>query len=254
MQRTPTSEESQNILECIREWEDALNQECESFGGDTMLSLQEEMAGIKRLVLTWADEGSNLFSRHTLEDGSACPDQASMLQLNSEIDELMAQFTVRLTGDNGVAHGVISLINILESWDSRLHTMLQAAKPIPESEWLRFYALIDDWLTILVETRAAVGSARREDLATADWQQLDPTQVSCEARNSIEMCVCVCVCAREINCQCVSLLTQQSEVTFGIFELSLHKSSACHECPELRPIHTTCIFAIFRWLETLKSG
>ena len=39
-----------------------------------------------------------------------------MLQLNAEVDRLQQQYHVRIIGENGVAKGIIDLVNPIETW------------------------------------------------------------------------------------------------------------------------------------------
>ena len=57
-----------------------------------------------------------VFSRHQSQDGTRWPQHEVMLQLNAEVDRLQQQYHVRIIGENGVAKGIIDLVNPIESW------------------------------------------------------------------------------------------------------------------------------------------
>lgn len=57
-----------------------------------------------------------VFSRHQADDGTRWPQHEIMLQLNQEVDRLHQQYHVRVIGENGVAKGIIDLVNPIETW------------------------------------------------------------------------------------------------------------------------------------------
>ena len=57
-----------------------------------------------------------VFSRHQSQDGTRWPQHEVMLQLNAEVDRLQQQYHVRIIGENGVAKGIIDLVNPIETW------------------------------------------------------------------------------------------------------------------------------------------
>lgn len=54
--------------------------------------------------------------RHQADDGTRWPQHEIMLQLNQEVDRLHQQYHVRVIGENGVAKGIIDLVNPIETW------------------------------------------------------------------------------------------------------------------------------------------
>ena len=60
-----------------------MSTEIESFGGDAMLTMQENMALMRRLVQNWTDLGLALFLRHKQEEnGENYPEHGTMLRIN----------------------------------------------------------------------------------------------------------------------------------------------------------------------------
>ena len=57
-----------------------------------------------------------VFSRHEADDGTRWPQHEVMSQLNQEVDRLHQQYHVRIIGENGVAKGIIDLVNPIETW------------------------------------------------------------------------------------------------------------------------------------------
>ena len=67
-------------------------------------------------VLTCAVCVIQVFSRHQAKDGTRWPQHEVMSQLNTEVDRLQQQYHVRIIGENGVAKGIIDLVNPIETW------------------------------------------------------------------------------------------------------------------------------------------
>ncbi|XP_064649134.1 axonemal dynein light chain domain-containing protein 1-like isoform X2 [Lineus longissimus] len=161
--KVPDKEKVAEYYNFIKSWEEMLSEETEKFGGDIMLSMQEELTKIKHEMYGWTDAALKVFNRHRGEDGSNYPDHDAMLKMNDSVEELVKQYQVRLTGDNGVARGFIHLSNVLETWDTRLNTVLHGSNPLPDAEWTRFYQLLEDWINAIDETHACIGLAQKEE-------------------------------------------------------------------------------------------
>lgn len=67
-----------------------------------------------------------------------------------------------MTGENGLAQGVIFLSNVLESWTSKLHTYVNGTGRINETEWLAFYSQMDEWLESINKSVNFVGKSTKD--------------------------------------------------------------------------------------------
>ena len=59
-----------------------LSKEAEFFGGDLLLSNQDELAHIRTEMEGWTDNALQIFGRHRGTTGMAHPDQKAMMGLN----------------------------------------------------------------------------------------------------------------------------------------------------------------------------
>lgn len=57
-----------------------------------------------------------MFGRHQTLAGERWPQHGEMLIINQEVDVLHQQIHVRTIGENGVAKGLIDLVNPIETW------------------------------------------------------------------------------------------------------------------------------------------
>ena len=82
-----------------------LSKEAEFFGGDLLLSNQDELTHIRKEMEGWTDNALKVFGRHRGTTGSAPPDQKAMIALN-EVSihtglQLGAEWKVGGTGGTG---------------------------------------------------------------------------------------------------------------------------------------------------------
>ena len=56
--------------------------EQEKFGGDILLTGQEDLTRVRRQMEGWTDCAMKVFGRHKTEDGGDYPDQDEMINVN----------------------------------------------------------------------------------------------------------------------------------------------------------------------------
>ncbi|KAL3870210.1 hypothetical protein ACJMK2_038289, partial [Sinanodonta woodiana] len=163
LQKAPDEALQQALLQEIRKWEESLGHETEKFGGDVLLSGQEQLTFIRQQMEGWTEHAMKVFGRHRGEEGRAHPDQEVMGKMNELIDGLLKQFNARLTGENGVATLVIHLMNGLETWDMKITAGLNGTMAIHDTEWIGICQLMEDWLNAIQKAIEYVGTTQRED-------------------------------------------------------------------------------------------
>ena len=84
--------------------------------GETLLSREDELYRMNKQVDNWTDVALKVFNRHQTSDGQRWPQHQVMQRLNGEVDKLHQQYHVRVIGENGVAKGIIDLVNPIETW------------------------------------------------------------------------------------------------------------------------------------------
>ena len=64
------------------------------------------------------------------------------------IEGMIAQFRVRLNGENGSSTGIIQTLNTMELWDVKFTSLLHGNNPLPEQEWLRSVDMAITWQSV----------------------------------------------------------------------------------------------------------
>ena len=111
----PETSTISKLCENMKQWDEIFTTEIERFSGDVLLSSEDDLLKMTRLVDDWTDVASKIFRRHPTKDGSQRPEHESMVLLNIEVDKLHRNIKLRMTGENGLAKGMIHFINVLDS-------------------------------------------------------------------------------------------------------------------------------------------
>ena len=99
----------------MKKWEEVFNNETERFSGDVLLSCEDDMVNMNKMVDSWSDIANKIFRRHPTRDGSRKPEHEVMLTLNRNVEQVHRQFKLRMTGENGLAKGLIYFLNVLDT-------------------------------------------------------------------------------------------------------------------------------------------
>ncbi len=99
----------------MKRWEEVINSEIERFSGDVLLSCEDDLIKMSKMVDDWSDVASKIFRRHPTSDGSEKPERQMMSSLNHDVEKLHKEFRLRMTGENGLAKGLIHFINVFDS-------------------------------------------------------------------------------------------------------------------------------------------
>ena len=100
----------------MKHWEEVFNSEIERFSGDILLSCEDDLLKMNATVDDWSEVALKIFRRHPnkIKDENRLEHEL-MLSLNKEIDKLHRHFKSRMTGENGLAKGIIHFINVLDT-------------------------------------------------------------------------------------------------------------------------------------------
>lgn len=180
--KPPEEKKIAALFNDIKKWESILSSENEKFGGDLLLTGEELLKEIRGQVSLWTDCALHVFSRHQAAPGERHPDQEEMDRVNDEVELLVQQFTVRLTGENGTAIGVINTGNGMEQWDVKLTAAVHGKTPLSEQDWLRLYNAMDDWLGYLHICIENIGNSQKEEERAKGLHH-----VSIDVQNTIKM-------------------------------------------------------------------
>lgn len=161
--RKPDEHKMKELLADMRSWEKSLSKEADLFGGDLLLSNQEELSHIRKEMEGWTDNALKMFGRHRRASAGPHPGQKSMLLLNEEVETLLKQYQYRISGENGVAAIVINLQNTTETWETRLTAAFNGSIPITEHDWINLYQVLDEWVASLETAELYVGTTQYEE-------------------------------------------------------------------------------------------
>lgn len=172
----PSVEMIQSMYDDMRLWQQILNKEVEKFGGDVLLTREDSLEQIQKQVDSWTETALQVFNRHKPNDGSENPNQEkleNMISLTQECQKLHKQYQIRVNGENGTARGFINVQNSIESWDTKLNTILNGG-PMPlEAEWSRLYELFLEWVHTIEEVDFLIGTTKKEEEKAEAYPQLD---------------------------------------------------------------------------------
>jgi len=141
----------EKLFQQCRMWEEMLSVLIERFSGDTLLASQEDLTKISRLVDIWKDSAINIFSHHPRKDSKRHPCQESLLLVDKECEEMMQQFIVRVSGENGVARGIIGLVNPIETWGNRLMAVIKGDDHLSDAEWAKLLSNLQEWSHVIAK-------------------------------------------------------------------------------------------------------
>ena len=65
-------------------------------------------------VERWTDTAIKMFSRHRID--SNAEEFEMMRNINANIDELLAEYGIRVSGENGLATSFLHLLTPMETW------------------------------------------------------------------------------------------------------------------------------------------
>ncbi|XP_071115667.1 axonemal dynein light chain domain-containing protein 1-like [Haliotis cracherodii] len=163
MVKIPDKKKMISLRDDIQAWEENLSKEAEVFAGDLLLSNEDELIHIRKEMDGWTDSALKVFGRHSGLDGRSHQEQDNMIVLNDEVEELLKQFTNRISGENGVATSVIHLTNAIELWETRLTSALNGTMTLQETDWSSFYHTLDDWVVAVDQCLEYVGTTQKQE-------------------------------------------------------------------------------------------
>ncbi|PIK62067.1 putative axonemal dynein light chain domain-containing protein 1 [Apostichopus japonicus] len=159
----PSTEMIQSLYDDMRTWQQVLNKEVEKFGGDVLLTREDSLEQVQKQVDVWTETALQVFNRHKPNDSINNPNQEKLEEMIQECQQLHTQYQTRTNGENGTARGFINIQNSIESWDTKLNTILNGG-PMPlEAEWSRLYELFHEWDHSIEEVDSLIGTSQKED-------------------------------------------------------------------------------------------
>lgn len=173
------------LSESFKKWEELISKDGERFGGDMLLSNQETLNEMKREVLAWTDMALTVYRRHKPEQQDIHPLSNTMNEIGELLHDLTKQLQVRVSGENGVARGMISLQNGLDQWSNKLVILSASNDSLNSVEWLQLNDRLQEYINMVTETLRCVGSQQRDEdrSRNAVHEEIDASETMKKVQN-----------------------------------------------------------------------
>lgn len=162
----PSQSMVQQLWMDVQQFEEIFSKETEHFAGEILLAKQEIIKSLAELVEQWTDMAMKMFCRHQID--STAEEFEMMRKINANIDQLLAEYGVRVSGENGIATSFLHLLTPMETWDTKLNTVLSSGKTLPDSDWFKLQILLEEWLDKVEDTIKLVGKPTPSNIKITD--------------------------------------------------------------------------------------
>ncbi|XP_050819409.1 axonemal dynein light chain domain-containing protein 1 [Gopherus flavomarginatus] len=152
----------EEILQDFKNLENMLNEDLEQYGGEVLLMKTETLKTAANLQKRWTELGQTVLSRHKDINGVLPPELRAMEEINKHADELCQQYSVRINGENGVTRILTGLVSSMEDWTFKMLTNKRGSV-MHESDWLKLFRVIPDWLTQVAALMTVIGSGQSHE-------------------------------------------------------------------------------------------
>ncbi|TFK06927.1 1-phosphatidylinositol 4,5-bisphosphate phosphodiesterase zeta-1 [Platysternon megacephalum] len=152
----------EEILQDFKNLENMLNEDLEQYGGEVLLMKKETLKTAANLQKRWTELGQTVLSRHKDINGVLPPELRAMEEINERANELCQQYSVRINGENGVTRILTGLVSSMEDWMFKMLTNKRGSG-MHESDWLKLFRVIPDWLTQVASLMTIIGSGQSHE-------------------------------------------------------------------------------------------
>ncbi|XP_069497579.1 axonemal dynein light chain domain-containing protein 1 isoform X2 [Ambystoma mexicanum] len=155
----------ENLLQDLKNWAKMMSEDLDRFGGDVLLSGQDRLKLAGEIQQQWAQLGQEVLQRHRSLDGDFPPEHKVMEELNCSAQQLCVQYKCRVEGENGVARLLMKCVSSVETWTYQLQAIWCGPHRMPESEWLKLYLMLPEWMDQVDKTLKLIGTTQSEEAA-----------------------------------------------------------------------------------------
>ncbi|XP_067388632.1 axonemal dynein light chain domain-containing protein 1 isoform X2 [Emydura macquarii macquarii] len=152
----------EEILQDFKNLENMLNEDLEQYGGEVLLMKKETLKTAANLQKRWTELGQTVLSRHKDMNGVLPPELRAMEKINERANELCQQYSIRINGENGVTRILTGLVSSMEDWTFKMLTNKRGSG-MHESDWLKLFQVIPDWLTQVAALMTVIGSRQSHE-------------------------------------------------------------------------------------------
>ncbi|NXI57737.1 AXDN1 protein, partial [Chloroceryle aenea] len=145
------------ILQDINSLINMLKEVLEQYGGEVRLGKTESLRSVASLQEHWTKLGQTVLNRHRDFAGALPPQYAVLEDINQRARELYQQYNTRISGNNGTAKFLTSLVRSMEDWLFKVQTLSQGSG-MHKAELRAFYHKIPAWLAQADAVTSCIGS------------------------------------------------------------------------------------------------
>ncbi|NWJ04134.1 AXDN1 protein, partial [Crypturellus undulatus] len=139
-----------------------LNESLQEYEGEAYLTKMESLQSISSLQERWTERGHKVLNRHRDLNGALPPEHAAMEEIIRRAHALCQQYQIRISGDNGTAKFLASLVRSVEDWWEKVQK-LKRGRGVHESELQALCHPLATWLAQVDTLMNLVGSIRMHE-------------------------------------------------------------------------------------------
>ncbi|XP_069558314.1 axonemal dynein light chain domain-containing protein 1 [Brachyistius frenatus] len=153
----------------LEQWSDMLALWCEPYQGEKQLRCQQTLKEISRVQRRILELSFQLLRRHPSPNGDAPEGQQALTELHRLLSELLKQLDTQVNGDTGIHGKIMSLLRMMESWNSKIGAVIEQQEMMPESDWLKLEKALTKWLCLAEEALQLISETEnKKDQNNAD--------------------------------------------------------------------------------------
>ncbi|XP_046906285.1 axonemal dynein light chain domain-containing protein 1 [Hypomesus transpacificus] len=150
----------EEIYDNLKKWSNEFSVQCERYGGEELISCQENLTLLAQLQDSWGEVGLELFRRHPAPDGAPPRGQEAMRELASNVSELHKQLDTRINGESGIHKQLMALAGVMDSWATKLKVLIGRAEVLPHCDCLKLEKELESWMKVGEEALVLVASTQ----------------------------------------------------------------------------------------------
>ncbi|XP_039623737.1 axonemal dynein light chain domain-containing protein 1 isoform X1 [Polypterus senegalus] len=140
------------LLQDLKQWEEMLTVESTRYGGEELLSNQENVKTMTQLQQEWNEILLTILGRHPNVEQENTSVRETMKEITRIVQDLHQQLGIQITGENGACRFLVSLINDIESWTARRANTSGVTRIPLYSDCTKLFECVSEWLRLWKET------------------------------------------------------------------------------------------------------
>uniref|UniRef100_A0A671Y7A3 Axonemal dynein light chain domain containing 1 n=1 Tax=Sparus aurata TaxID=8175 RepID=A0A671Y7A3_SPAAU len=147
----------------LKEWLNTLALQSELYEGEKLLCCKQTLSEIGCIQERWLDMSLQLFRRHPAPNGETPGSQQVLRELDRVLPELLKQLDTQVSGESGIHGQITSLLRLMESWVSKLDTVIGRPEVMSASDWLKLEMALSSWQTLAEKALQNISSMQTEN-------------------------------------------------------------------------------------------